>query len=317
MRTLTRWVAVLALCPGCHLDASASIPVVCEHCITSHLCTTHLSGVTPRNDKHWCRRAALARRARGRYCASLGDNVPLSTALPLINKQMWGHMPLDRRANVPCDNTRPQPVNQVAMSCGALHPLRGATPVMWRYTRYVVLHPLRGATPDQIGCNAHGSGVPGSQTGLIGEPGIPQCERRRPQRTYTEPGTWQANQVVTSRGALHPLCGATPVVWCYTRSERVHCSRIGCNAHGLGAMPTDRVQCPRIGCTGLADRNDRGTWNPAIRKKRPQHPHTNPGTWHANQAATTRGALHPLCGATPDQNGCNAHGSGAMPTDRV
>ncbi len=140
MRTLTRWVAVLALCPGCHLDASASIPVVCEHCITSHLCTTHLSGVTPRNDKHWCRRAALARRARGRYCASLGDNVPLSTALPLINKQMWGHMPLDRRANVPCDNTRPQPVNQVAMSCGALHPLRGAT-------------------PDQIGCNAHGSGA--------------------------------------------------------------------------------------------------------------------------------------------------------------
>ena len=140
MRTLTRWVAVLALCPGCHLDASASIPVVCEHCITSHLCTTHLSGVTPRNDKHWCRRAALARRARGRYCASLGDNVPLSTALPLINKQMWGHMPLDRRANVPCDNTRPQPVNQVAMSCGALHPLCGAT-------------------PDQNGCNAHGSGA--------------------------------------------------------------------------------------------------------------------------------------------------------------
>ena len=164
MRTLTRWVAVLALCPGCHLDASASIPVVCEHCITSHLCTTHLSGVTPRNDKHWCRRAALARRARGRYCASLGDNVPLSTALPLINKQMWGHMPLDRRANVPCDNTRPQPVNQVAMSCGALHPLRGATPVMWRYTR------------------------------------------------------------------------------------------------------SERVQCPRIGCTGLADRNDCGTWNPATRK---------------------------------------------------
>ena len=93
MRTLTRWVAVLALCPGCHLDASASIPVACEHCTTSHLCTTHLSGVTPRNDKHWCRRAAFARRARGRCCASLGDNVPLSTALPLINKQLWGHMP--------------------------------------------------------------------------------------------------------------------------------------------------------------------------------------------------------------------------------
>ena len=169
MRTLTRWVAALALCPGCHLDASASIPVVCEHCTTSHLCTTHLSGVTPRNDKHWCRRAAFARRARGRCCASLGDNVPLSTALPLINKQLWGHMPLDRRANVPCDNTRPQPVNQVAMSCGALHPLCGAR-------------------PDQNGCNAHVSGVPGSQTGTIAEPGIPQYERKRPQQPTHNPG---------------------------------------------------------------------------------------------------------------------------------
>ena len=28
-------------------------------------------------------------------------------------------------------------------------------------------------------------------------------------------------------------------------------------------------------------------------------------------------ALHPLRGAAPEQNGCNAHGSGAMPTDRV
>ena len=28
-------------------------------------------------------------------------------------------------------------------------------------------------------------------------------------------------------------------------------------------------------------------------------------------------AMHPLRGATPDQNGCNAYGSGAMPTDRV
>ena len=208
MRTLTRWVAVLALCPGCHLDASASIPVVCEHCITSHLCTTHLSGVTPRNDKHWCRRAALARRARGRYCASLGDNVPLSTALPLINKQMWGHMPLDRCANVPCDNTRPQPVNQVAMSCGALHPLRGAT-------------------PDQIGCNAHGSGVPGSQTGMIAEPGIPQYERRRPQHPTYNPGLdrlvkWRRHAGHYTRYvALHPLCGATP-------------DQNGCIAHGSG-----------------------------------------------------------------------------------
>ena len=32
---------------------------------------------------------------------------------------------------------------------------------------------------------------------------------------------------------------------------------------------------------------------------------------------TRYGALHPLRGATPEQKGCNADGSGAVPTDRV
>ena len=47
--------------------------------------------------------------------------------------------------------------------------------------------------------------------------------------------------------ALHPLRGATPFTGRYTRSER--------------------VQCPRIWCSALADKNDRGTWNPKTRKK--------------------------------------------------
>ena len=34
-----------------------------------------------------------------------------------------------------------------ARSTGALHPIRGAAPVTWRYTRYVAVHPLRGAAP--------------------------------------------------------------------------------------------------------------------------------------------------------------------------
>ena len=54
-----------------------------------------------------------------------------------------------------------------------------------------------------------------------------------------------ANQAATSRGVLHPLCGATPVVWCYTRYVVLHPIR-------TGALLTDRVQCLRIGCTGLA-----------------------------------------------------------------
>ena len=39
----------------------------------------------------------------------------------------------------------------------------------------------------------------------------------------------------------HPLRSAAPVTWRYTRSEWVHCLRIGCIAYGSGAMPTDRV----------------------------------------------------------------------------
>ena len=34
-----------------------------------------------------------------------------------------------------------------ATSTGALHPLCGGAPVMWRCTRYVAVHPLRGAAP--------------------------------------------------------------------------------------------------------------------------------------------------------------------------
>ena len=42
--------------------------------------------------------------------------------------------------------------------------------------------------------------------------------------------------------------------------------------------------------------------------------------WPTGPGCGARGrrrALHPLRGDTPDQNGCNAYGSGAMPTDRV
>ena len=42
---------------------------------------------------------------------------------------------------------------------GAPHPLRGATPVTRQCTPYGAVHPLRGTAPDQKGCNAYGSGA--------------------------------------------------------------------------------------------------------------------------------------------------------------
>ena len=85
----------------------------------------------------------------------------------------------------------------------------------------------------------------------------------------------------------------------------------GCNAHGSGAMPTDRVY--------RAHRQER-VWNLESHNAKESgisSPIHNPGLGRRIKGATSRGALHLLRGAAPDQNGCNAYRSGAMPTDRV
>ena len=123
------------------------------------------------------------------------------------------------------------------------------------------LHPLRGAAPDQKRCTAYGSGAahpitrtnaesarrePGCGTrgrrqGLAGLRGYAPSEARgadgsragrRPRaHKAARPGT-------TARGPLHPLRAAAPVTGRCTRSEGVHCLRIGCTAYGSGAPPT-------------------------------------------------------------------------------
>ena len=58
--------------------------------------------------------------------------------------------------------------------------------------------------------------------------------RRQPKRKTTQaqktPATPTAATTATSTGALHPLCGGAPVMWRCTRTEEVHCLRIGCSA---------------------------------------------------------------------------------------
>ena len=149
----------------------------------------------------------------------------------------------------------------------------GTAPVMWRCTRCVALHPLRRAAPVtwrctrtervqclRIGCNAYGSGVPRSQTRTCVEPGIPQREGKRHKLPYTQPGTWQANQ----GGDI--TRGAAPVTWCCTRSERVQCLQIGCNAYRSG-VPRSQTRTREE--PGISQRE----------RKRPQYPYTKPGTW--------------------------------------
>ena len=136
--------------------------------------------------------------------------------------------------------------------------------------------------------------------------------------------------------------GAAPVTWRYTPCVARHLLRgaapeqNGCNAHGSGAMPTDRVyharrqERPR----NLESHNTKEsglntpTHKPGLDRpiKRRHHAGAAPVAWRCTRCV----ALHPFRGAAPEQNGCNAHGSGAcppigcnaygsgaMPTDRV
>ena len=54
-----------------------------------------------------------------------------------------------------------------------------------------------------------------------------QLKPRRPPQPRQPP---QARGRCTRYGALHPLRGAAPVTWRCTRTEEVHCLRIGCSA---------------------------------------------------------------------------------------
>ena len=56
---------------------------------------------------------------------------------------------------------------------------------------------------------------------------------RQPKQTtqaQQTPATPTAATTATSTGALHPLRGGAPVTWRCTRTEEVHCLRIGCSA---------------------------------------------------------------------------------------
>ena len=96
-------------------------------------------------------------------------------------------------------------------------------------------------------------------------PGPAQRRSSSKQKTPTSPAT------TTSTGALHPLRGGAPVTWRCTRTEEVHCLRIGCSA------PTHK--------------NKRGTGTP---NHSPPHPSMR--TWTllaAGRARRPRHHLHP------------------------
>ena len=96
-------------------------------------------------------------------------------------------------------------------------------------------------------------------------------KRHPKQKTTQAQKTPTAATTATSTGALHPLRGGAPVTWRCTRTEEVHCLRIGCSA------PTNK--------------NKRGTGTP---NHSPPHPSMR--TWAplaAGWARRPRHHLHP------------------------
>ena len=57
-----------------------------------------------------------------------------------------------------------------------------------------------------------------------------QLKPRRPPQPRQSPQPPQARGRCTRYVALHPLRGGAPVTWRCTRTEEVHCLRIGCSA---------------------------------------------------------------------------------------
>ena len=92
----------------------------------------------------------------------------------------------------------------------------------------------------------------------------PKRKTTQDQKTPTTPTT------ATSTGALHPLRGAAPVTWRCTRTEEVHCLRIGCSA------PTNK--------------NKRGTGTP---NHSPPHPSMR--NWAILAAGWARRPRRPRC----------------------
>ena len=98
--------------------------------------------------------------------------------------------------------------------------------------------------------------------------GTTKCPKQKTTQAQKTPATPTAVTTATSAGALHPLRSGAPVTWRCTRTEKVHCLRIGCSA------PTNK--------------NKRGTGTP---NHSPPHPSMH--TWTLLAAGWARRPRRP------------------------
>ena len=112
-----------------------------------------------------------------------------------------------------------------ATSTGALHPLCGGAPVMWRCTRYVAVHPLRGAAPEQKRCIAYGSGAVPQHTRTNAELAHRTTHRRTPP-CAAGPYWWQDGHAAHATTCTPAHSDTSHIFTCeepiWGRGEEVH-----------------------------------------------------------------------------------------------
>ena len=110
------------------------------------------------------------------------------------------------------------------------------------------------------------------------DPSRRQPKPRRPTQPRQPP---QARGHCTRYGALHPLRGGAPVTWRCTRTEEVHCLRIGCSApthknkRGTGTPNHSPPQPARARRAGNDDPFSAGS-GPSPRPRTPRCPRACP-----------------------------------------
>ena len=112
-----------------------------------------------------------------------------------------------------------------------------------------------------------------------------KCPKQKTAQAQKTPATPTA---ATSTGALHPLRGGAPVTWRCTRTEEVHCLRIGCSApthknkRGTGTLNHSPPQPARARRAGHDDpvSADSGPsprpWTPRCPRACPQRRYARP-----------------------------------------
>ena len=146
-----------------------------------------------------------------------------------------------RRQLKPRRPPQPRQPPQPPQARGALHPIRGTAPVMWRCTRYVAVHPLRGGAPEQKRCIAYGSGAVPQHTRTNAELARRTTHRRTPP-CAPGPYRWQDGHAAHATTCTPAHSNTSHTLKCEEPANRSRPIRIGEDSNKSGGDNADDLR---------------------------------------------------------------------------